>query len=529
MDRQTQSKYQATLPIMTGPWAAVLLANQQVTAASAIPLVFTILMLSYLPTILKLTKNAPTEHTGPWLKSACGRFLVVLVISLLLFGKQQSQHHAVIDLMQGTRKGSASGTTMPKNPAETKQVRELRIRWYQAPRFSMTRHQWVSAGQIITKDQTYRAEILWPSQLPPLPSGTQVVQARLQRVTTLGKPYLKVQVKQVHQTTTTPINRFLAAGAFVRTKYLKQLTQSPGEANAQKLLAAMVLGEKDLPKTVKNQLQRSGISHLTALSGLHLSIVTMLFIYTYGWLKRKDLRGHRKGSALCAIFGILIYLWLVGPSPSLIRAALMATLVTFSVVLGISVRGKQVLALSVPVALYYWPELAGSAGYGLSVLATGAICAYAKPMSEVLPCFLPQKVRQVVSASLLAQIATLPLILALGWQPSLYALPMNLLIAPVIPVILILVLLAVALNLYCPPLAMIVTYPALKLGQLILYLSELISGLPGSALPLPPGPVIPILLSLTGGVIYLQLERIRGTIFRIKNLKQGKLLRDRRN
>lgn len=134
--------------------------------------------------------------------------------------------------------------------------------------------------------------------------------------------------------------------------------------------SAVLLGQKEnLSWQWQEDFKTSGIYHLVCLSGMHVGILLSIF---------QLLPVSRKNRIGGAIGGLIIYIGIVGPSPSLLRA------VSMGIIAGIGVginRGKNALnALMVTVVIWLFinPNLAYDYGFILSVLATYVILVRAK-------------------------------------------------------------------------------------------------------------------------------------------------------
>ena len=87
------------------------------------------------------------------------------------------------------------------------------------------------------------------------------------------------------------------------------------------LLAGILLGvETGIPQEVQEAFKTTGTSHIIAISGFNIGIIAGLFTLAFS-----RLLGRRWG-AVAAILGIGLYTVLVGPSPSVLRAAIMGYL-----------------------------------------------------------------------------------------------------------------------------------------------------------------------------------------------------------
>ncbi len=106
-----------------------------------------------------------------------------------------------------------------------------------------------------------------------------------------------------------------------------------------------------------------------------MTIVAGLFVAIFG-----RLLGHWKG-ALAALLGILFYTLLVGPSASVVRAALMGGLAIFARPIGRRQQGLNSLALVAALMAVFTPLVLWDVGFQLTFAATLGLILYAEPLS----------------------------------------------------------------------------------------------------------------------------------------------------
>ena len=190
------------------------------------------------------------------------------------------------------------------------------------------------------------------------------------------------------------------------------------------ILAAAVLGDKSgLDPEIKDLYQKSGISHLLAISGLHLSIIGM-GLYR---IVRKAGLGFWSSAFVGTCF-ILAYGIMTGGSASVSRAVSMMILSFAAACLGrtydmISAASLALMILGIDSP---WMLLQGGTqlSYG-AVFATGGI-------SPVVQGWMGEKSRwkSALAVSLSIQAVTLPMILFHFFQFPLYGIILNFLVVP---------------------------------------------------------------------------------------------------
>jgi competence protein ComEC len=169
----------------------------------------------------------------------------------------------------------------------------------------------------------------------------------------------------------------------------------------KEVLEGLVLGDKEGLEAAYPLFQKAGLAHLLAVSGLHVGFLvgSALLLFPLG-----------RWRYLLALALLPLYLFLAGPSPSLVRASLMAGLSLIGLFLGLGAAGViQALGVVLFLQLLFQPEALLSLGFQLSHLAVLGLAL-------VLPALrLPPGARGYLlagfAASLAAQAFLAPLLL----------------------------------------------------------------------------------------------------------------------
>ncbi len=206
------------------------------------------------------------------------------------------------------------------------------------------------------------------------------------------------------------------------------------------LLAGILLGvETGMPQDLQQAFAATGMTHIIAISGFNITIISGLFILVFG-----RLLGRSKG-ALAAAAGIGLYTILVGADASVVRAALMGGLSLLAVQFGRRQDGINSLAFVAALMALVNPNVLWDAGFQLSFTATLGLVLYADPLSQwftrVASRFLPataaarlaKPVGEYFLFTLAAQVLTLPVILYHFQRLSWVSLLANPLILPAQP------------------------------------------------------------------------------------------------
>jgi competence protein ComEC len=167
------------------------------------------------------------------------------------------------------------------------------------------------------------------------------------------------------------------------------------------LAAALLLGVRDSLETeLAASYRDAGCSHVLALSGMHLAVVSALIAF---FLKKP--LGLKAAAILGAVF-ILLYAGLVGSQPSLERAVLMYLLGTLAVLGAFPRRPAVLLALAFVIQICRNPASGDSLSFILSYLALAGILSLSGAVHGLLGGITPDALSMPLSASVGAFIAT---------------------------------------------------------------------------------------------------------------------------
>ncbi|HWT74695.1 MAG TPA: DNA internalization-related competence protein ComEC/Rec2 [Mobilitalea sp.] len=189
-------------------------------------------------------------------------------------------------------------------------------------------------------------------------------------------------------------------------------------------LIAMLLGEKYLLNDeIKQLYQENGISHLLAISGLHVSLIGM---FVFGLLRRCKV--PILPATFLAIFFIYSYGVLTNFSVSTNRAVMMMVVFLLSSLFGKTYDMLSSMALSAFLIFLQNPLQIFSAGF---LLSYGAVLGIA----VIFPCLkqLFQTKNSIIDSLLIstsAQITTTPFVLFFFYQFPTYGILTNLIILP---------------------------------------------------------------------------------------------------
>ena len=287
-----------------------------------------------------------------------------------------------------------------------------------------------------------------------------------------------------------------------RDRLLHRLSDGGLEGDAYAVVAAMALGDKSaLTKDLRETYSVTGASHVLALSGLHLGIIYMLLsLLVLG-------RRRRMFSQLFLIVSIWGFVFLVGMSMSVVRAAIM---ISVYALLSLGHRDKMsvnTLAFTAIVMLMVHPLSLFDVGFQLSFMAVFSILVWYPFFEGLIPQPFLMSHRLVkwlwtmLAVSCAAQLGTAPLVAYYFGRFSTLFLITNLVVIP-----------TATLILYLALLVLIVPSLAYLLNNIVTFLNTFLDRM--TALPcasiegLHPSVLQTIMVYVVIAAVYMIIDRI---------------------
>ncbi len=202
------------------------------------------------------------------------------------------------------------------------------------------------------------------------------------------------------------------------------------------ILEGIILGNnKNMTQDLRSQLNASGLRFLTAISGVHVIILSAILVSLLLFLGLK--RDH---AFYFSIILIWLYIVITGFTASGIRAATMGSVFIFAEVFGRQNTSSRTIVLAGAIMLLQNPLLLiYDIGFQLSFMACFGII-YLKPvLNNLFKILFKDNLRELLdmlSVTITAQIFTLPIMIFNFGSVSLVAIITNILIIPVMPLIL---------------------------------------------------------------------------------------------
>jgi competence protein ComEC len=235
----------------------------------------------------------------------------------------------------------------------------------------------------------------------------------------------------------------------VKNRFRLIIDRSLARPYSALLFATLFGGGQNLSPALQEDFSRVGITHIIAVSGSHVVLITAFLCNLFLALGLR-----RKVAFYFIIFSLLIFVIMIGLPAAAVRSVIMGVVGLGAMQVGRLNKSSWALVLSASLMLVVNPLLLFyDVGFELSFLATWGMIKFSGPINQLflkLKLKLPEilGLRESLVATLAAQLATLPLIIYQFGKLSLIAPLVNLLILPVVPAIMLLGIAAAVVGLF---------------------------------------------------------------------------------
>ncbi len=274
------------------------------------------------------------------------------------------------------------------------------------------------------------------------------------------------------------VQRVKIAALQLREKLLLKYRSLHIDDQEYAVLAAMTLGYKTaMTQKTRQDYAVSGVGHILALSGLHLSIIYVLLTFMLGEYK------EYYTTQVIVNLAIWTFVFLVGMSVSVTRAAITISACSVTFMMVIRSVSLNTVSIAAMLVLAFNPMVVFDVGYQMSFIAVVSIVLFYKPLYNLLPFRLrfnkPLKwIWSTVSVATAAKIGVFPIIAFYFGRISCYTFLTDIIVVPIVTLILYGTVLMLVLS-FVPPLQTAVAY---LLGRVVWLLNHVVSffaSLPG--------------------------------------------------
>ena len=267
------------------------------------------------------------------------------------------------------------------------------------------------------------------------------------------------------------------------------------------ILLGIVLGERtSIGRDLREAFAATGTSHLLAISGFNMTLVATAIALA--------LRGRMRPIAVAAVTVIAVsgYSVLVGPAPSVGRAALMSAVGSLALALGRRGAAANALGGALALMLVIDPPAIEDVGLVLSVAATAGLIAFERPLAAGI-AFAPAFVRDGIATTIAATVPTLPIVAAVFGRVSVVSPLANLLAVPLFIPIMAFGAATAVVGAISPAVAAPLALAAYVSAAALRVVVETAAAMPVAQVTLPPGPLTGIALAVTAALAVIAARR----------------------
>lgn len=281
-----------------------------------------------------------------------------------------------------------------------------------------------------------RVSVDWPSATPPPLAGDRVA-LRGMPVNSVGARLAEMHrrtgivgsIKAWSARVTGPSGGVHAVVRPLRGGIRQTISDIPGDGGA--LLQGVLIGDRSRIRgtALESDFRTTGLSHLLAVSGTHLAIVSLVVA---GALRRT---GLSRGARIIAALGLAAaYIVLAGVPTSAVRAFIMACAAAFAGANGRRADTLGALACAIVTVWALMPAEVFDIGFALSVASVAGLIVFGALASEWSEAAVPHRARplgRALATPVVAQLATTPVAIPVFNVVSLVAPAANAIVLPV--------------------------------------------------------------------------------------------------
>lgn len=194
-----------------------------------------------------------------------------------------------------------------------------------------------------------------------------------------------------------------------------------------KYLKLVLLGDKgEIKREIISSFRDNGISHLFAISGMHIGLITSLLMKIFLHLK---IRETKRYFLTCII--LLFYVLLVGGSPSIIRAFIFFVLLSINKIYYFHIETVNILILTLSIVLLLNPFFIYDTGFQYSFLISFTLI-----ISKDLLSKYNHYLSSLLITSIISFLASIPISLYHFYQVNILSIIYNLFYVPFVTILL---------------------------------------------------------------------------------------------
>ena len=286
----------------------------------------------------------------------------------------------------------------------------------------------------------------------------------------------------------------------------KDIMDTKFDANISAIGYGMMFGEDEyIDEKISDTYNNAGISHLLAVSGLHIGFIVLLLSSIFGLCKIKE-----RTSSIILIIVLFLYVIICGFATSVVRAFIMTTCMLLSRLFKKSYDSLSALGLAAILILVISPLDLFTAGFQLSFMAVLGIILLGSVFNKFFSKFLFEQFASSLSLSLSASLGIMPIMMVSFQKFSIVSVFTNMIVVPVASIGFMLLFLGIILVMIVPILSIIIV-PFDAIMRFVTVIASVASNLSINMLEINTSSAV-IFLCLGGYAIFSEYIRLKPTL-----------------
>ena len=191
-------------------------------------------------------------------------------------------------------------------------------------------------------------------------------------------------------------------------------------------LNAFILGNnKDIDEEITQSYQTNGISHLLAISGMHITIISAIILFILNHISKR-----KKINYFLVILILIFYVFLTDFAPSVVRATALFTALTIKNILNLKIETIYILLLICTFYLYYNPYIIYNIGFLFSFIITFFLILFKNQINNK-----KSYLSKTFTTSLIAFTSSIPILINNFFEINLLSPFINIIFVPLVSTI----------------------------------------------------------------------------------------------
>jgi len=259
----------------------------------------------------------------------------------------------------------------------------------------------------------------------------------------------------------------------IKTVFESQINKLYPEPHASFMAGLLTGSRKGIPQDRLEDFNKTGLTHIIAISGYNITIVITVIMSALFWLPTR-----LRYSA--SIASIILFTLFVGASAAVVRAAIMGILGLLALQAGHKTSARLSVLWTALLMISWNPKILWyDASFQLSFLAVIGLIEIS-PLLEPYLTRVPRTLamRESLTMTIAAQITATPLIILLFGRLSLISPVTNLLVAPALPLAMLIGFTGTLISFISMPLGLAISYCGWATLEWVLFIAKIGARIP---------------------------------------------------